>query len=472
MATGFVALALANFAAQVSGFVIMVVLARRLTPGEIGSYAFALGLVGYFAIPANFGVTGLAIRDLAQRPHEARELMGAVTTLQLAVGFLPYLVLVALAPVLAVDEASRSILPIVGLGFVIEGLSFSWVLYGGSRFVTLAVARVAGAIAFAVGALVFVQPGPDAVLRFGWVTLAGIAATALMTFVVVLRHRGRPVLVSTPRQLARRFRAGVPLGVAAVMISIYYTLDSVMLGYFKDTATVGQYAVAYKIPLAVITIAALWGSVLFPHASDLAQRDRETLRRHLQAFASIACIVSFPLLAGSLVIGGDLMPALFGPRYAPAGTPFVLLMVAAALIVVTINYGTTAIAIGDERHYAIGVTLAAATNVVLNLALIPPFGMVGAAAATIAAEVVVFAYVFLRVRGILGHLTLEWERVARAAGATAVMLVALVAVDDLSPYARIAVGAAVVAAAGAALRVVRLTELRAAWSSSGPQVLP
>lgn len=109
--------------------------------------------------------------------------------------------------------------------------------------------------------------------------------------------------------------------------------------------------------------------------------------------------MSLPVLAGTILVGHDLIPRLFGAQYAPAATPFILLMVAAALIFFTLSYGTVAIAVGDERHYAIAVTLGAVANVAINVVAIPLFGMVGAASATLAAEVVVSAYVYLRLRG-------------------------------------------------------------------------
>lgn len=462
MATGFAALAAATAFAQASGFVVMVVLARRLSIDDIGAYSFALSLIGYFAIPANFGVTVLATRDLAQRPTEAREIMGEVVSLQATVSIVPYLALVALAPVLAVDAASRAVLPIIGLNFVIEGLLFAWVLYGSGRFGLIALARVAGALTFAAGSLLYVHAGPGAVTDLGWVTLAGVVATSLIALAVAVRDHGLPRLTTDAGRLLRRFRGGAPLGVAAVMISIYYTIDSVMLGYLKGTGTVGVYAIAYKIPLAVIAIAALWGAVLFPHASALARTDRRGLREQLNLFGSVACVASLPLLAGSILVGGDLMPRLFGAQYAGASTPFVLLMAAAALIFVTLSYGTVAIAIGDERHYAIAVTLGAVTNLLINLAAIPLFGMVGAAAATLAAEVIVFAYVYVRLRRILGPLPLQWHRLARTLAATAVMVAVLVPLHDLTVLVRVFVGIGVFAVAGALLHVIAPEELRAA----------
>lgn len=460
MATGFAALSAATVFAQLSGFVVIVVLARRLSASDIGAYSFALSLMGYFAIPANFGVTVLATRDLAQRPGDARQIMGEVLSLQAFISLLPYAALVALAPVLAVDDHSRAVLPIVGLNFVVEGLLFMWVLYGSGRFALMAFARVAGAATFAAGCLAFVHAGPHAVRTLGWVTLAGVAVTSAITAAVALRDQGRPRLERRPAILLTRFRASVPLGVAAVMISVYYTVDSVMLGYLRSTEVVGQYAIAYKVPLALIGIAALWGAVLFPHASALAEHDRRGLREQLNLFGSVALVGSFPVLAGALLVQGDLMTRLFGPQYAAAATPFVLLMAAAALILFTISYGTVAVAIGDEGHYAIAVTLGALTNVLVNAVAIPLAGMTGAAAATLLAEVVVVAYIMVRLRRALGPLSLEWGRLARALLATAAMTAAVLPLHELTVLARVVVGTGVFTLACVLLRVVAPAELR------------
>jgi O-antigen/teichoic acid export membrane protein len=461
--TGFAALAAATLFAQVIGFFMLAVIARRLGPSDVGSYSFALNLMGYFAIPANFGVTALATRDLAQDPSRLKPLLGEVVTLQAVLCVVPYLVLVALAPVIAADETSETLIPIVGLTFAIEAASLGWVLFGVQRFGIAAMARALGAVVFAVLALAFVHEGDTTEL--GWIHLAGVAATSVVTAIAVLRLAGRPVFAAGPRALARRFRLGIPLGISAVMISIYYTVDSLLLGYLRDVEEVGQYAVAYRIPLAILAFAGLWGSVLFPHFSALAQRSRVELREQIGYFASLSLVASLPMLAGALVVGEQMIPGLFGEEFRPGGTPFIVLMGAAALVVVTINWGTAAVALGDERHYAYAVTLGAVLNFVVNLIVIPEYGMTGAAATTVAAEVVVFVYVYVRVTRLIGAAPLDVSRIARAAGATAVMVAVLLlaAPDDWTAGSKVAVGVVVFLACALPLRIIQPSEARAVF---------
>jgi O-antigen/teichoic acid export membrane protein len=459
--TGFAAMSAATLFAQFIGFFVLAVIARRLGPQDIGSYAFALSLMGYFAIPANFGITALATRELARRPERVKPLLGEIMALQGVLCAVPYLLLVALAPVLAADETSQRLIPIVGLTFTIEAASLGFVLFGYQRFAIMAFARVAGAVTFAVLVVLFVHEGD--VVPLSWIHLAGVAATSVVTAIAVLRISGRPRLEVRPRDLVRRFRAGVPLGVSAVMISVYYTIDAVLLGYIKGTEEVGQYAVAYRIPLAILAFGALWGSVLFPHLSALAERSRDEVREQAGYFASLALVVSIPMLAGALVVGEQLIPGLFGREFERAGTPFIVLMFAAALVPFSINWGTSAVALGDDRHQAYAVSLGAVVNVVANLVVIPSYGMTGAAATTVAAEVVVFAYLVWRIRVLVGHPPLDLDRIGRAAAATAAMVLVLVLAvpEDWTAGTKVVIGAVVFALVAAPLRIVKPHEVRA-----------
>ncbi|HEX2084880.1 MAG TPA: flippase [Solirubrobacteraceae bacterium] len=454
----------ATLFAQILGFFMLAVIARRLGPQDVGSYAFALTLMGYFAIPANFGITALATRELARDPTRARTLLGEMMALQGVLCLVPYGVLVALAPVLAADETSQGLIPIVGLTFTIEAASLGFVLYGFQRFGIMAIARVAGAVTFAVLVYFFVHE--DDTTPLAWVHLAGVAATSVITAFAVLRLAGSPQLTVGPRALARFFRAGIPFGISAVMISIYYTVDALLIGYLRSTEEVGQYAIAYRIPLALLAFATLWGSVLFPHFSALAERSRQEVREQIGFFASLALVVSFPMLAGALVVGEQMIPGLFGVEFEPAGTPFIVLMFAAALVPFSVNWAAGAVSMGDERHQAYAVTLGAIVNLGANLIVIPEYGMTGAAVTTVAAEVVVFAYLVWRIKVLVGHPALDLDRIARAAAATAAMVLVLLLLvpDGWTAGSKVGIGAVVFLACALPLRIVQPAEVRRLWN--------
>jgi len=154
------------------------------------------------------------------------------------------------------------------------------------------------------------------------------------------------------------------------------------------------------------------------------------------------------------------MTGLFGPAYRPAGTPFVILMAASAIVVVAINYTSLAMAADQERTFALSVTVASIINVLLNLLLIPVYGATGAAISTVAAELVVFLICARRVVAVIGRPPLAGRRIAGAIAATALMSDALIAIpSSTSVWLRIAAGGAVYLAVAAACGAVRREDL-------------
>jgi O-antigen/teichoic acid export membrane protein len=459
--SGFALLALAQVVSQLIGFYVLALAARELGPENLGPFTWAMGVALYFKLFTDFGVTVLGIRDIARAPERAREIIGEVLILQVALGLFAFGAMIALAPVIAPDQKSEEILPIVAFYvLVFAALAFDWALRALQWMKGVAIAQVTSQIVYGVLVTTLLVGGFEGAKRFAWLTVANAALAALITFALTLRVAGTPRFAFDRGRLWRRLKASLPIGISFAMIQVYYSIDSVLLGYLRDTAEVAQYAVAYRIPLGVFAFAAVWVAVVYPHASAMFVKDPERLRRQVGTFASYSFAMALPLGAGATFAGAALMPKLFGERFEPATTPFILLTWAVAISIVSVNFGNVLLGCGDEKRYAIGVTAGAVVNVALNFALIPPIGTTGAAIATIVAELAVLTYMLRRFRVVLGPVELEWQRIARAGLATLIMSAVLIVLHALDPLALIPIGIVVYVAAAGLLGVVTRAELR------------
>jgi O-antigen/teichoic acid export membrane protein len=329
------------------------------------------------------------------------------------------------------------------------------------RMAALAVAQIASQVVYGTLVVTLLVGGFAGAQRFAWFTVVNAGLAAAMTMFWAWKRGGLPMVTLDRGRLWRRLKASLPIGISFAMIQVYYSIDSVLLGYLKDTEAVGQYAVAYRVPLGVFAFAAIWVAVVYPHASAMFVKDPERLRRQVQTFASYSVAIALPLGIGATFGGEGLMPQLFGAEYAPADTPFILLMWAIAVTMVSVNFGNVLLGAGDEKRYAVGVTVGAVVNVALNFALIPPAGTAGSAIATIASELAVVAYMVRRFRIVLGPVSFDWGRIARALAASVVMAAVLIALpDSISPIVRVGIGAVVYLVAALALGVVTRSELR------------
>jgi O-antigen/teichoic acid export membrane protein len=461
--SGFALMAFAQLVSQGIGFVALAIASRKLGPENLGPFSWAMGVARYFVLPTDFGITVLGVRDIAREPHRARQIMGEVLVLQVALGLIVFATMVLLAPLIAPDHKSEELLPIAGCWVLVTAaIAFDWALRGMQRMAAIAVSQVVSQVVFGVLVVTLLVGGFEGAQRFAWFTVVNSGIAAAITMYWAWRRGGVPRVTLDRARLWRRLKASLPIGISFAMIQVYYSIDSVLLGYLKDTEAVGQYAVAYRVPLGVFAFAAIWVAVVYPHASAMFVKDPERLRRQVQTFASYSVAIALPLGVGATFAGAGLMPELFGSQYGPATTPFILLMWAIAVTMVSVNFGNVLLGAGDEKRYAVGVTVGAVVNVALNLVLIPPAGTAGSAIATIASELAVVAYMVRRFGIVLGPVRLDRGRVARALGASAVMAAVLIALgDSVDPVVKVAIGAVVYVVAALALGVVTRDELRA-----------
>jgi len=466
---GFGMVAAVTVFVQASNFAVTAVVARKVGPENYGAYAFALTVARYVALPAGLGVALLAMRDIARAPDQLRRIVGEVLAIQIVVLLLCLGVLFLALPIVSIDDKTQTLIPIVALTVVGVTLNLEWLLQAKHRFGTMALSRLGPQIVFVVLVLVLISPGFPGTVTFAWLTLVSAGLAGLLIATVAVRSFGRPLLTLRPATLWRRYRRGLTIGVSLLMVEVFYSIDFLILGILEGTDEVGQYYAAYRIPLALITLAGLWVTVFFTQAATLYVENREALRHQVQRSLQLAVAVAVPLGVILSLASGELMPVLFGDAFEAASAPFALLIWSTALVLVNVNLAPILIAAGEDRRYAIGVSIAAAINVALNFALIPAFGTSGAAVATIAAELAILVYSARMLSRLIGALRISRAHVLKilaASFASGAVFLAVSAAAGL--WVGLVVATATYAAAALLAGLVTAGEIRALRSQIRP----
>jgi O-antigen/teichoic acid export membrane protein len=400
-----------SVAGQLLGLAALAIAARRLGPVGIGAYTFSLGVTTYFLLPTNFGFNAIAIRDVATKSMSMGVVVRDMLTLQLGVALLMYALLAALAGIIAPSQLTETILLIVALQLFTNAASLDWALQSTGRLVSVGAWRFGSQCVYLLLVWVFVRHSGDTP-AFAAANIVGYTVFAIGTVVVVLRGLRMPSLRISLKGLASRARRSAPVGYAMAMVQIYYYFDSILLQYLKGSAVVGLYGVAYRLPLAFIGVASLWTNAVMPYAARLAISDRDRLRRDLGTTVTASCVIAGVVMGYSVILGPKLIPFLFGARFGPGATAFAILMGAAVIVLISTSLSPVLVGVGYARGFAFAATLGAIVNIVLNFALIPPYGINGAACATVAAEATTMTIAFVLIRRRLGPLPINWLRVA------------------------------------------------------------
>lgn len=448
---------------RVVGFAAAIVLARRLGPAGYGVIALAQAVTLYCAYVADMGVHTLGVRDVAARPAEVDVRVPSLVAGRLVVAVLLAIV-VGVAGLAALPQPEGAVLAVYALTLLFVALNTRWALLGLERPAPVALARLAGEGLLLVLVLAFVrETGHLARTPLFQVAGDGLAALALL---LVLRRAGQRLRLVVDRGLVREtFGRAWPLVLHSLLGLVIYNSDLVVLRAVRESAAVGLYSAAYALVSFLANLGVAYGLALLPPFT----REREGLGAGVSPLYNHAVVaaaaLALPAAAGTTFIARDIITLVFGHGYATAATALVVLIWSVPLGFVRTVAQTALIARGRQDLVLRTTSAAAVANVALNVVVIPLFGMVGAAAVTVATEALRTALTFAMARRD-GVVTGGVGRLWKALAATGAMVALLAAAPGWPVLARVALGALAFTGALAALGGVRYRPGRL------PEILP
>lgn len=402
VARSVVTLGVAQVATMGLNLVLWAHLGQRLGPEQFGVVGFGLALLSYFILAVTLGFDAVGIREVAREPAGERRLVRDVLGIRLTLGVVSTVAFCLVVAVVAPDRLARLALFVLGAQILSRAVQLDWVYQGRERMGLVAV-RNAGAAAASVGlALALVRDPGDLVLA-----ALALAAGPWLANLGLLGAYSREAGTPLPRADVAAWKAllvpALPLAASSFVNQIYYNVDKLMLAGLRSTVDVGLYEAGYKLFAIAVAPAAVLYPAFYP-ALSAAFGDAEAMRQRSRAFASALVAVGLPLSAGGAVLAPDLVDLVFGEAYAGAVPALRVLFSAAGVTYLGMAFGSPLMAWNRERDYMKAVFAGGAANLVLNAILIVPLGPVGAAAATLASELLVMAGMAWRFRRQTGTL--------------------------------------------------------------------
>lgn len=424
---GFGLLAGASLAGQLIGFLVLAIAARRLGAANIGSWYLAVSIVALASLPVGLGMTTLGTRDIACNPESSRYVVGEVVVTQTLLALVVFLIVVPVSGALVDDALLGTLLLIAGAALFLNASTLEWALLALGRPGWVAWWRLAGQIVYGALGIAFITAGAAGTERYGAFNMIGLGITVAGTWLTLLRLIGRPILTARPRELFRRVRRSLPFGAMLVMVQIYWALGTVLLGLLGSAKAVGLYGVAQRLPMVIIALVLLWVSTMYPHSAALFRKDPAELARQVRVATGTGISLLLPLVVVAPFLGSSIMASFFGPEYRSAGAPFAWLVALAVVSFVSVTFTNVFMAVGGERQFMRYASLGAVLAVVVNVSLIPRFGAIAPALATLAAEALVGILCARRLRSHLGRLTPalgDYRRIVVGLGACLVFVAA------------------------------------------------
>ncbi len=251
--------------------------------------------------------------------------------------------------------------------------------------------------------------------------LVGNFTGTLVVYFVLLAYRRYQLGLEFDRPLFRQMqRFGLPLVPSGLAIWAIDFADRFFLLKLKNAAEVGLYSVGVRISTAILLLLIALRTA-WPAFAYSIKEDDEAKRTYAFVLTYVLFVSSWVALTLSL-----LAPWLVRLLTTPAfygGARVVPLLVFGATAFIGFNVMSIGIGRAKATQFNWVVTGAAAVIAVgLNLILIPPYGMMGAAASTLVAYTVMFFGMTVRAQQVF-PVPYQWRRLATVVGAAVALTV-------------------------------------------------
>lgn len=444
-------LALGDALARVVAFGLSVYLARTLGPAVYGTVALAMAAMLYASCVVDCGLDMLGVRDIAAAPEQAKELIPSLSIMRLLVA-VAVLVVLIIAGLAAAPQPDGAMLAAYSLSLLAIALNTKWAVLGLGNPGTVGAARTVAELSAAAIALTLVrQPGDVVWVPVGAVT--GEAVASLLLLLTLARLGLRLPLAFDAARVRPVVRRSWPLAGHALLGLVIFNSGFFFLRAFHDAATVGRYAVAYTLVSFCTNVGVMYGFSLLAPFTRL-RSDAPAERALYDDAQASAFALALPVALGTTLLAAAIMHLAFGADYS-AGTVALQLLIWSVPVALFRNVAVGLLIARDRQHDVFLTTVwAALINVALNLVLIPPFGMPGAAASIVVTELL-RTVTALWYAGRAGLPLTPARRFWRAALAAVVMTVVLMAARP-PLWAAVPLGAVVYGATLAGLGGIRM----------------
>jgi O-antigen/teichoic acid export membrane protein len=375
------ALVLERLVSATASFLATFVVARYLLPEHFGQLSFLLALVSLLGPLMALGLNSLLTSELLKRPIDQQDIIGTAIFLRLSCGLV-----VAVVSTLAAY-------PLIENWHLFAMLVFSsiWGAFSVIDFWLQANLANQYAALLRVGSVLFVS-----VLRFCAVWMgAGLHVFVLfccLDFCVVgfgyillykkFSNGGQNLRISRD-EICKLLNDSKWLFFSGIAAMIYLKVDQVMLGVLLDNKAVGIYSGAVKLSEVWYFIPAALMTAYFPRLLQTRVSNRTEYLAEIQKLNDVLFIIAF-IIAFTVTCSADwLVNLVFGTAFSESASILVIHVWAAIFVFMRALLSKWLISENFLRLSFLSQTAGAIANILLNLFLIPLYGALGAAYATL-----------------------------------------------------------------------------------------
>lgn len=376
------------FFAKIITMVISIVatayIARHLGPKNYGELSYAISFVGIVSFFANLGIDQILCRDIIAHPEKRNEYLGSALVLKITASVLSFFTCVMLALALSMRDVSLYLIFIISLSPFAASfglLSNEFQADAKSKYPSIFSILVVFILNILKLLVIYYDKG---VIFLAAIVLLEPILYSIMYMILRTRVYGSLLNLRFNKLIAvTMLKSGYPLIFASVFFMIYARIDQVMIKHMINAEAVGLYDAAVRLSEISYFIPNIIMAGIFPAIINAKKISSALYHKRIKHLILLLIFISSLLALITTVFSKYIILVVYGATFieaVPILTIYVWSNVGAALILLTQQ-----ILVSENLTKNVTLTLffGMLFNVILNILLIPKYGMSGAAFASL-----------------------------------------------------------------------------------------
>jgi PST family polysaccharide transporter len=360
-------------------------MARYLGPTDFGVLNYAMAFVILFGPITKLGLETVVVQEIVRAPGEKDEILGTTFFLRLASGIVSMVVVVAaIALMRPGDVVTRTLAAIISFGMIFQAYDAVDLWFQAEVKSKYAVYPKSAALILANLMKIYFILTRASLAAFAWVSALEVIIAG-GGLIIAYRAAGFDIKAWRVRwaRAKQLLNLGWPMILAGSFAVVYLKIDQVMLGQMVGQSEVGIYSTAVKISEAWYFVPVAISMSVFPFLVQGKGLGEAVYRSRVQQLYDLLVWVALVVAVVMTFTAHIVIVLVFGEQYARAGSILAIHTWAGIFIFLREALGRWFITENLLMFSFISNGVGAAVNVLLNLMLIPPYGGIGAAVATV-----------------------------------------------------------------------------------------
>ena len=363
------------------GLLVGVWIARYLGPEQFGLLNYAMAFVALFGGIASLGLNGIVVRNLVKDPEAANVTLGSAFILQIIGGLLAFfLAITAISFARPDDTLAKLMVAVLGFVMVFKSTEVVKCWFESQVQSKYTVLMENGTYLIFAAVKVALILGQASLMAFVWAAFAEglLVAAGLLWIYALLGGHLKAWRVSYAHALTQLGSAW-PIIMSGTFVLVNLSIDKVLLRHLANPQELGLYSAASVLVAAWFFVPVAIGGSIAPRLTKLHAEDEPAYSRlKMDAYKYFG--LGSAVIALAIYFWADnIVGLLYGQAYSAASDVLTLNIWAIVFISIVSLRGRLLIIENKQVNTAWLVFMGMASNILLNLWLIPGYGAVGAA---------------------------------------------------------------------------------------------